>query len=205
MAELTKRKDEILERTLEIVRDSGLAGVTTRRIAERVGFSEPALYRYFPNKQAILLALMGLLEEKLVEPAVRIASDYDRPVMDRLEAIMAHHAALVRRENSLPILLLAAAAAGDDTAMIDRMRGILERYLGAIEAVVREGQAGGVLTSAVQADSLALLLLGAPAALAIRRRLSPDEDADRRYQETLLPFLVRQIAGTNDPGSRRLS
>ncbi|MFN3856940.1 MAG: TetR/AcrR family transcriptional regulator [Caulobacter sp.] len=49
--------DFILEAAARLLEDEGEAGFNTNAIAERAGVSIGALYRYFPDKQAILLAL----------------------------------------------------------------------------------------------------------------------------------------------------
>ncbi|MEQ8268162.1 MAG: TetR/AcrR family transcriptional regulator [Parvibaculum sp.] len=48
----------ILEAAAQIFRTHGAKGATTNRIAERAGVSIGSLYQYFPNKEALLVALM---------------------------------------------------------------------------------------------------------------------------------------------------
>ena len=50
--------DAILEAAAQIFERHGYAAGTTNRIAERAGVSIGSLYQYFPNKDAILLALV---------------------------------------------------------------------------------------------------------------------------------------------------
>lgn len=191
------RQAEILDRALELVREGGLGGLTTKKIAERVGFSEPALYRHFPTKQALILGLMDRLEEMLVMPARHIAAESGLPALKRLEEIVHRHVRLVREQNSLPILLLAEASASDDPELLSRMRSIFHGYLSVLEGLFREGQSRGEVSGGVQADCMALMLLGAPAALAIRHRLLPDVRAEDRFENTLLPFLLRAFSTTD--------
>jgi len=189
----TPRQEEILERTLELVREGGLGGLTTKRIAERMGFTEAALYRHYPTKQALLLSLMDRLEDLLVAPIRAIAGDPSVSAADRLEGMVRHHTKVVREHDSLPILLLAEASASGDTALLDRMRAIFHAYLSLLEGVAREGQRRGEIVDTVQPDCLAMMLLGAPAALAIKHRLLPDARAEDRFEETLIPFLRSRI------------
>lgn len=49
--------DAILEAAAEVFERRGYAAATTNRIAERAGVSIGSLYQYFPNKDAILVAL----------------------------------------------------------------------------------------------------------------------------------------------------
>jgi AcrR family transcriptional regulator len=50
--------DAILEAAAQIFERQGYAAGTTNRIAERAGVSIGSLYQYFPNKDAILVALV---------------------------------------------------------------------------------------------------------------------------------------------------
>jgi AcrR family transcriptional regulator len=47
----------IYEATAQILQAEGDANLTTNRIAERAGFSIGTVYQYFPNKEAILIAV----------------------------------------------------------------------------------------------------------------------------------------------------
>jgi len=48
----------IVDATRELVLEVGVDGVTTNRVAERAGVNIGSLYQYFPNKQALLGALL---------------------------------------------------------------------------------------------------------------------------------------------------
>lgn len=62
-------RDAILEAATQILERHGEAAFTTNRIAERAGVSIGTLYQYFPNKQAILVALARAESAKLHETA----------------------------------------------------------------------------------------------------------------------------------------
>lgn len=49
--------DKIFEVTVQIMEADGEAGLNTRKIAEKAGFSVGRLYQYFPSKEAILQAM----------------------------------------------------------------------------------------------------------------------------------------------------
>ncbi|CUR48149.1 Transcriptional regulator, TetR family [Alloalcanivorax xenomutans] len=49
--------DAILEAAAQLFGERGYTGTTTNKVAERAGVSIGSLYQYFPNKEALLLAL----------------------------------------------------------------------------------------------------------------------------------------------------
>jgi TetR/AcrR family transcriptional regulator len=53
-----KRRQSILDAALTILSERGYEGMTTARVARKVGVAEPILYRHFPSKKAILRALL---------------------------------------------------------------------------------------------------------------------------------------------------
>lgn len=50
--------DAILDATLQVLLIDGLQRLTTTRVAERAGVSVGTMYQYFPQKQALLFALL---------------------------------------------------------------------------------------------------------------------------------------------------
>ena len=65
--------DTIFEATARIIERDGIAALNTNRIAERAGISIGTLYEYFPNKDAILIAMARRRlaeDERLVRQAL---------------------------------------------------------------------------------------------------------------------------------------
>src|ERR1700686_1186529 len=51
-------RQSILSAARQIAIEEGWQAVTTRKVADRIEYSQPTIYEYFENKQAILLALL---------------------------------------------------------------------------------------------------------------------------------------------------
>jgi AcrR family transcriptional regulator len=62
-------KARILEASLEVLEELGYPGVTTEAIAERAGASKSTIYRWWPNKEAVMLeALREAVAQELPFP-----------------------------------------------------------------------------------------------------------------------------------------
>ncbi|MFP5431416.1 MAG: TetR/AcrR family transcriptional regulator, partial [Gammaproteobacteria bacterium] len=48
----------ILDAGMAVIRDTGLAGMTTNRVADRAGMSIGSLYQYFANRESILAGII---------------------------------------------------------------------------------------------------------------------------------------------------
>ena len=65
---MSGRQEEILEAGLEIARERGLAAVSMRAVAERVGVTPMALYPHVGSKAALLDGMVGRLLSRLPPP-----------------------------------------------------------------------------------------------------------------------------------------
>ncbi|MGD9495443.1 MAG: TetR/AcrR family transcriptional regulator [Armatimonadota bacterium] len=64
-----QRREGLLQAALERFAADGFDGVTTRAIAEQTGVSEAALFKYFPTKRALFLAVVrDLAPDRLIDP-----------------------------------------------------------------------------------------------------------------------------------------
>lgn len=59
--------DAIFQATLQVLLAKGASHLTTTLVAERAGVSVGTMYQYFPNKQALLCALVGQHLEKVAD------------------------------------------------------------------------------------------------------------------------------------------
>ena len=95
-------RDKVVDTALAIVDRDGLDGLTMRRLAGELGVEAMSLYHWFPNKAAIL--------DALVEAAIRetaSAVDAERPTAgwrDSLRALaVAYRRVLLAHPNTLPV------------------------------------------------------------------------------------------------------
>jgi AcrR family transcriptional regulator len=90
--------EAVLEAAAQVFERHGYAAGTTNRIADRAGVSIGSLYQYFPNKDAILIALVRrhLAESAAVlEPhleRLEHGASFDELLGDVVEAMVAMHA-----------------------------------------------------------------------------------------------------------------
>lgn len=62
----TQRQQELLLAAMEIVAEQGFSRLTIRNVAAAIGVTEPAVYRHFPSKLALLTAILEELQKAIV-------------------------------------------------------------------------------------------------------------------------------------------
>jgi AcrR family transcriptional regulator len=79
----------ILEASARILESDGLRGLNTNAIAAKAGVSIGSLYQYFPNKDAIVLALISSFEDKLHNSVLEAAqAGRGQPLKPRLRLLV---------------------------------------------------------------------------------------------------------------------
>lgn len=63
----SKRQQEIIDSAGKLLMEKGIKGLTTKNLAQEMGFSESALYRHFTNKEDIVVLLLNYLATSMKE------------------------------------------------------------------------------------------------------------------------------------------
>ena len=116
-----ERRRQIVQAALSIMAEQGLAGTTTRKIAERVGVSEPALYKYFPGKKELILEALDAVGELFYETLSGAAGEGGE-VTERIYRMSdAYYEFVVGHPDEAMLLFEAVTGAGkhDDMTMVD--------------------------------------------------------------------------------------
>jgi AcrR family transcriptional regulator len=90
-----ERRAQIVDETLRLVAEHGLAGASMSRIAEAVGISNAALYRHFDSREDILIAAHDVLMDRIF---AWLNSSRAPSVMDRLREMGDSHAAIFSKD-----------------------------------------------------------------------------------------------------------
>jgi AcrR family transcriptional regulator len=169
--------EAISEATIQVLLAVGLDRLTTTRVAERAGVSVGTLYQYFPNKQALLFAVLKVHSLKVAE-AVEGACRANRGeevkvlIVAVVEAFV--NAKLERTDASTA--LYAAAAEPQGAAIVRRLSKRIHRALTvalaeAAGATVEDMEFVALMFySAMAGATRAVLEAGAPAKMVVRLR-----------------------------------
>lgn len=63
----------MLEAALELIAEHGVVGASLRRLAKRLGMSQPSLYHYFPSKDALVAAILDYSTTKMMRSGDHVA------------------------------------------------------------------------------------------------------------------------------------
>jgi TetR/AcrR family transcriptional regulator len=152
------RKSEMVEATLRLMVDVGPDRVTTAAVAAAVGISQAALFRHFPRKADLWMAVLDWLTGETAEGRWRVALAIPGTALDRLRALLLGQLDLIARTPAVPALLFSRELHVENEALRAGLAGLMERFQGHLRDLVAEAEAEGRLNPAVDPDAVSRLL-----------------------------------------------
>lgn len=160
LARTRARRREILEAAEQVFGERGYTDATTAEIAEKVGISQPALYRYFPSKRDLFLEALAL-RQKEIEAGVRDALSGPGSARDKILAIARSTADLALSQPHMAMLRMQAVAiAAQDEEVRRGVRNSLDRMFSGHEALVDQAKAEGSIDPGVDTHAAAVSIAG---------------------------------------------
>jgi TetR/AcrR family transcriptional regulator len=154
-----ERRTLTIETAIRLAGERNPGDVTTGAIAERMGLTQPALFRHFPTKDAIWAGVMEWVAEQILGNADRAAAEAASP-MAALEAAFTAHVEFVAHHPGVPRILLAELQRAEDTGAKRLVRTLLRRYGERIRALVEAGKARREVARDTDPDAAATLFIG---------------------------------------------
>lgn len=161
------RKAQILDTALALAFEGGPARVTTVAIAERLGLTQPAIYRHYRSKADLWTAITDRLGAEVARNLAR-ADIGEGPALARLRALVLGQLALIERTPALPEIMLTRDPTSADAVVRVAMQARMAAFQAAVVGLCAAAQADGALRDDLPAADLAALILGVVQSLALR-------------------------------------
>lgn len=192
-------RNRVIAAAQEVFAEEGFVGATTKAIAGRAGIAEGTLFRHFPDKRALLAAVLGPFARDVVAPEVtrQVLALLERD-HDSLEAFLAAVVddrldLLARHPTWFRVLL-------QEALLQPELRRVLEEHVAAVlvppfERACETLQSRGLMAAIPPRRALRLMSSVVGGFGLFRHILAPDgpwdDEAERRE---MLRFLARGFA-----------
>jgi AcrR family transcriptional regulator len=167
----TRRR--LLDGTLRCLRERGLAGTTSREIAQASGVNLGGITYHFGSKDELVAEALFEAIRNWLDPALRILRSDADPVSRMTGAVQALQASFGEAQDLLPVYLEALVHAPRTevlrvavTELFDRLRGFLATEIGELVHA-------GFLPAWVDPESMATLIIASADGLAVHAALDP--------------------------------
>ncbi len=131
------RKEEVYTIIAEIIAEQGIAHVSTKTVAQRLGVSQPALYKYFKSRDEMLIGFLDYLTELLMGVLEQINSF--ETTEEKICALYQQQLSLIEKTGILPKVLFFEEFHLGQTAKRDKLREMVDSYEDGIKQIIIEG------------------------------------------------------------------
>jgi AcrR family transcriptional regulator len=168
-----ERKAVTVEAVVELAGENDPGQITTAAIAKHMNLTQGALFRHFPNKEAIWQAVMEWVAERLLGRVEAAARGVDSP-LGALEAMFMAHVEFVARHPGVPRMMFGELQRAGDTPAKRMVRTLIERYGERLRNVIEKGQACGEIAPEIEPVVAATLFIGTIQGLVMQSLLAGD-------------------------------
>jgi len=162
-----ERKTQIVAAVLRLADEIGPDRLSTTDVARAIGLSQPAIFRHFPTKNELWLAVAEDIAEQL-KAAWTTAETLATGPNDRLKALIEAQLSAIAHTPALPSILFSRELQVENPGLRNVFREILGAYQGRLVSAIRDQQASGDLQGDESPEDIAILLTSLVQGVAIR-------------------------------------
>ena len=161
------RKSQIIAQVLKLASDIGPDRMSTTDVARAVGISQPAVFRHFPTKGDLWVAVAEDVSATLREHWAT-AEARAQASLERLHGLIGVQLAAITERPALPSILFSRELTVDNPPLREVFDRLLASFQSRLAAAVGEMQSEGMLRPDIDARDAAVLLASIVQGVAIR-------------------------------------
>ena len=189
-----QRQREIVATVLALARERGPDAITTQAIADRMGLTQGAVFRHFPDKQAIWLAVFAWVRESLGAAIAAAMAKADSPLA-RIERAFLAHVGFIAANPGVPRVMFHEMQYPGDSPVRAEVRAMISAYRQRLTLLFTEAKAAGELPRDLDATLAPVSFIGAVQGLVMEASLAGDEAGMARRARKLWPLLLDGYRG----------
>ena len=193
-----ERQREIVATVLALARERGPDAITTQAIADRMGVTQGAVFRHFPDKEAIWLAVFAWVRESLGAALAAAIAKADSPLA-RIEQAFLTHVAFIAAHPGVPRVMFHELQYPGDSRVRTDVRATVTGYRKRLMQLFAQAKAAGELGEDLDTTLASVLFIGAVQGLVVQASLAGDEAAMVKRARKLWPLLLDGYRGGSRP------
>ncbi len=187
-----QRRADAIETVIDLASEQNPEEITTTAIANRMGLSQGALFRHFPNKEAILKGVIEWVAERLLGRVDKAAKAAASPLA-ALEAVFVTHIDFVASHPGVPRMLFGELQRSKVTPAKRMARTLIANYGKRVETIIEEGKAQGELDAMLDSKSAATMFIGIIQGLVMQSLITGDMERMRENASGVFNIYRRGI------------
>jgi len=193
-----ERQREIVTAVLALARERGPDAITTQAIADRIGVTQGAVFRHFPDKEAIWLAVFAWVHDSL-GAVFSAAMESGGTPLARIEQAFLAHVAFIAANPGVPRVMFHELQYPGNSPVRVAVRAMIIAYRKRLTSLFTEAKAAGELPVDLDTSLAPVLFIGAVQGLVIQSALAGDEAGMSKRARRLFPLILHGYRGRRKP------
>ena len=168
--QLSKRQLEIIDAATELIGEKGIQNLTTKNLAAKIGFSEPALYRHFKGKNEILASLLRFYAEML-GTGLEDINKMEISSLDKIQEMIKFQFNNFVKSPAIIMVIFAETSFQYENSLSKSVSLILAKKRHLVGLTVESGQKLNEIREDISADQLTTMIMGSMRFTVLRWRL----------------------------------
>jgi AcrR family transcriptional regulator len=192
-----ERRNVTVEAVVDLAGKNNPDSITTAAIAKHMHLTQGALFRHFPNKEAIWQAVMKWVSKHLMERIDKAAEGADTS-LGAMESMFLAHVNFVSEHPGAPRMLFGELQGAKPTPAKRLAREMMKQYAARLSRHIEAGKACGELAPELDNQAAATLFIGTIQGLVMQSLMSGDMEKMRADAPRVFAIYRRGIAKTRD-------
>ncbi len=167
------RREVTVEAVIDLAGSMNPGDITTAAIASHMQLTQGALFRHFPNKEAIWQAVMKWVSTRLMARLDKAAEGIDSPVQ-AMQAMFLAHVGFVADHPGAPRMLFGELQGAKPTPAKRLARAMMAQYAARLNDLLDAGKMRGELAPDLDVEAATMLFIGSIQGLVMQSLISGD-------------------------------
>ncbi|MCH2220842.1 MAG: TetR family transcriptional regulator [Dechloromonas sp.] len=189
-----ERRCTVVAAVIELARDNGPEGITTQAIADRIGVTHGALFRHFPDKAAMWVAVFDWVRDELGTVVDKAFAAGGEPLVI-LKRVFHAHVGFIARHPGVPRILFHELQRPADSAFHERVRSMVGGYRQRLCDLMKDAKRHGQLPASLDEEAAAVLFIGTVQGLVVQSTLFRGEAGMQSAARRIFPLLLHGLQG----------
>lgn len=168
-----ERRNVTVEAVVDLAGKTNPDSITTAAIAKHMNLTQGAIFRHFPNKEAIWQAVMKWVAKALMARVEKAAEGIESP-LERMQAMFLAHVSFVADHPGAPRMMFGELQGSKATPAKRLARAVLKQYATRLNALIEAGKECGELRSDLDSEGAATLFIGTIQGLVMQSLIAGD-------------------------------
>lgn len=151
------RQAEIVEATVRLAAGTGPDRLSLDAVANAVGISQPAIFRHFPSKRQLWLAVAGWIAQRLT--GIWEGAEAEATPVERVRKMVQGQLKLVQATPAIPAILFSRTLHSENEALRQAFETLIAAFHQRLTRQLGAAQADGCIRDDVEVGQLAALVM----------------------------------------------